>query len=184
MGVSNLELTLEDGSKLLLFDLLKKGPAALVFLRHFGCVFCRYQVSQLRSAADLAIYFVCMESAEEAAAFKEKMRSPHHFISDSQRHLYEGFGVPKGKTSQIFNLRTLAQGLKATFSGQLQGRPTSDPMQLGAAIILDAKGDIAWSSYAQDAGEIVSADTLREQLNRLSQKEATIGREDDPGAVE
>lgn len=175
---------LEDGSSCELTDLYRDAPVALVFLRHFGCVFCRYQVAQLRSAADLPIYFVCMESAEEAAAFKAEHRSPHHFISDPERKLYEKYGVKRGTTGQLFSLRTIGQGIKATLSGSFQGKPTSDPMQLGATIIIDQSGGVAWSRYAKDAAEIITEKEMREQLERLGQGESAFTRKDDPSPSE
>lgn len=155
---------LDDGSRVALSDLHRDHPIALVFLRHFGCAFCKYQVAQLRSATDLPIYFVCMESVEEAAQFKESQQSPHRFISDPERKVYESFGVKRGTTRQMINLRTIGRGLKATLSGSFQGKPTSDPMQLAATVILDQKGKIAWSRFAQDASDVVDEQTLRGQL--------------------
>lgn len=161
------QVELEDGSKPQLSELHQGGQIVLVFLRHFGCVFCRYQVAQLRPATDLPIYFVCMESVDEASKFKADNRSPHHFISDPERKLYEAYGVKQGSLGQLFNLRTLGKGIKATLSGSLQGKPTSDPKQLGATVILKQSGEIGWSKYAEDASEIVSEATIREQLGRL-----------------
>lgn len=175
---------LEDESSCELADLYRDAPVALVFLRHFGCVFCRYQVAQLRSAADLAIYFVCMESSEEAAVFKAEHRSPHHFISDPDRQLYEAYGVKRGTTGQLFTLRAIGQGIKAVLSGSFQGKPTSDPMQLGATIILDQTGAVAWSRYAKDAAEIITEKELREQLQRFGQGESAFTGKDDPGSSE
>lgn len=175
---------LEDGSSYDLSEFHRDTPVALIFLRHFGCVFCRYQVAQLRSATDLLIYFVCMESAEEAAVFKAENRSPHHFISDPERKLYEAYGVKRGSTRQLFSLRTIGQGIKATLSGSFQGKPTSDPMQLGATIILDQTGTVAWSRYAKDAAEIITEKELRKQLERLGQGESAIAGKDDPSPSE
>jgi hypothetical protein len=184
MALNDHNVLLEDGSACLLSDLFREGPIALVFLRHLGCVFCRYQVAQLRSEKDLPIYFVCMESCDEAAKFKKRMRSPHRFICDPERKLYEAFGVGRGTTGQIFSLKTLAVGVKAAFSGSFQGRPTADPMQLGAAIVLDRGGEIMWSHYAADAADIVSASDLRANLLRFGKEEAALGREDAPSPVE
>lgn len=175
---------LEDGSSRELAELCRDTGIALVFLRHFGCVFCRYQVAQLRSAADLPIYFVCMESAEEAEVFKTEHRSPHHFISDPDRKLYEAYGVRRGTARQLFSLRTIGRGIKATLAGSFQGKPTSDPMQLGATIILNQSGEVAWSRYAKDAAEIITEKELREQLQRLGKGESAVAGENDPSSSE
>ena len=172
---------LEDGSEIELQNLNGGEPFALVFLRHYGCIFCRYQVAQLRPATDLSVFFVGMGTVDEAASFKQRMRSPHRFIADPDRSLYERFGVQRGKPSQVFTLRALGTGIRATLSGQFQGRPTADPMQLGAAFILDGSGNVCWSRYSDDVAEIVGASTLREQLSRVRKLESAVLGEDNPG---
>jgi hypothetical protein len=184
MVLPDVPFQLEDGSSHRLLDLTSKSPIVLVFLRHFGCVFCRYQVAQLRPGKDLPIYFVCMESAEDAALFKAKAKSPHHFISDPQRRLYEAFGVRRGKTSELFNLRAVGTGFRAMLAGHAQGRPTSDPTQLSAAVVLGVDGQVAWSHYADGAGDVLSLETIREQLERVNQHKTAVGGKDDPGLVE
>lgn len=157
-------VALDDGSQSALANLHQNGPIALVFLRHFGCAFCKYQVAQLKAAADLPIYFVCMESPEEAAQFKKSQNSPHRFISDPERNIYETFGVKRGTARQMINLRTIGRGIKATLAGSFQGKPTSDPMQLAAVVVLDDQGKIRWSHFAKDASDVVSEETIRSQL--------------------
>lgn len=164
-----MQFPLHDGTQTTLEDLAKDRGAALVFLRHFGCLFCRYQVAQLRPAKDLPIVFVCMESPEEAAAFRAKLRSPHPFLSDPQRVLHERFGVKRGTGRQLVNLNSFKQGLRAMGSGSFQGKVTSDPMQLSAAVVLDREGKPTWSHLAVEAGDIVSPETLREKLARFAQ---------------
>ncbi len=167
-----MDVRLDDGSIASLSSLHQTHPIALVFLRHFGCVFCRYQVAQLRGRPDLPVVFVCMEQPEAAAIFRSKMISPHRFISDPDRKLYEAFGVKRGTTGQILNFRTIARGIQATLSGSLQGRPTSDPRQLSATIILDLGGEVVWSQYADDASTITTAANLEAVLGRPAEKEA------------
>ena len=164
MQAPDAQVDLEDGARVHLRELYRDRPLALVFLRHFGCIFCRYQVSQLRPAADLNIAFVCMESASEAKEFKAKLRSPHRFISDPGHRLYEAFGVKTGTGRQLVTLNALKQGFKATLAGSFQGKPTADPMQLSAAFVIGTEGEVSWSHYAKDAGDIVSEEALRRQL--------------------
>jgi hypothetical protein len=146
-------------------------PFFLIFLRHFGCVFCRYQVKQLRTRPELPIIFVCMESSDEAADFRSKMGSPHRFLSDPGRDLYRHFNVPEGTTRQLITLNAFVGGLRALGNGVLQGRPSADPMQLAAAFLIAQTGDVAWSRIAKDVAEIFSAKELAEALARLGQPE-------------
>jgi hypothetical protein len=178
--MNQVRVRLDDGSEFELRELNGDNPFILIFLRHYGCIFCRYQVAQLRPAADLPIYFVGMGSVEETSRFRSRMRSPHRFISDPERTLYKRFGVPRAIAGQVFNLRAVGAGVRATLSGQFQGRATSDPMQLGAAFILDGGGNVCWSLVPSDVSEIVGANTLREQLARVGQLESAVSGKNDP----
>ena len=169
MLVPDVPIRLDDGTTTPLTDLYREAPLALVFLRHAGCVFCRYQVAQLRPFPDLNLCFVCMEDVEEARAFKEGIRSPHRFISDPQRELYNAFGLPQAGFSQILNVRTLKRGMEAMRAGYRNSRPTSDARQLGGTFILDVKGQVVWSHQSEDAGDLVTGEQIRERLEGLGQ---------------
>lgn len=108
-----------------------------------------------------------MESAPEAAGFRKQMRSPHPFISDPHRTLYGKYGVQKGTVGQLINLRTAIQAVRAAFSGVFQGKPTSDPSQLGGCIVLDEHQQVVWQMSAKTAADIVTEQQLREALDRL-----------------
>ena len=172
---------LDDGTSSPLANLNGGQPFVLVFLRHYGCIFCRYQVAQLRPAADVPIFFVGMGSVDETASFKVRMRSPHRFIADPERILYERFGVARATARQMVTLRAIGQGIRATLAGQVQGRPSSDPMQLGATVIVGRGGEVLWSRFSRDVAEIMDADTIRTQLGRFGQQVTASFGKDEPG---
>jgi hypothetical protein len=174
VDVLHLPVTLDDGTETTLAELCRSEALALIFLRHFGCVFCRYQVAQLRSEPDLPLCFVCQETWEEAAEFKKKMRSPHRFISDPERVIYRHFEIPRGKTRELLSLKTLLGAMKAMLSGSFQGKPTADPTQLGGVVILSRDGTVYWKHPAADASEIVTAITLR---GILQEEFAVVGED-------
>jgi len=164
MRAPDLSVHLDDGSVAPFSSLYRDGAIALVFLRHAGCVFCRYQVAQLRPFPDLPLYFVCMEDVGEAAAFRGQMRSPHRFISDPSRELYRAFGLPEAGLSHFLNAHTLKIGMEAMRAGYRNSRPTSNARQLGGTFVLDATGDVVWSHCAEDAGDVITESQIRERL--------------------
>ena len=97
-----------------------------------------------------------MGSAEEAARFKTKYRSPHPFISDPQQHLYRDLGFPRGTLSQLLGPRVAAKALRVMLQGYGQGRPTADARQLGGAALVEQDGRIAWIRKGKDAAEFIS----------------------------
>lgn len=155
-------VAMSDGSTSSLQDLAAEGPIGLVFLRHIGCIFCRKQVALLRGLPPGAVVFVGMELPEALAEFCQRLRSPHRFASDPERKLYNAFGVGTGTIGQVLGPRVLVKGLGALRYGN--GRPTSDPMQLGAAFVIARDGSVAWSHRARDAADLVSAAALADAL--------------------
>jgi hypothetical protein len=131
-------------------------------------------VAQLRNEPELPIYFVCQESWKEAAEFRQKMRSPHRFISDPSRELYKRFEIPRGKSGQLISFRTIVGAIKAMLKGSFQGKPTADPTQLGGLVVLSEDGTVYSKRAATDAADIVTAATLR----RVFQEEAAVAGKD------
>lgn len=164
------KVDLDDGSTSTLVDLNQGQPMFLLFLRHFGCAFCRYQVAQLRNDPDLPVFFVCMEPPGEALKFKLRMKSPHRFISDPLRLLYSSFGIKRAGFRQIVNFKAAKVAFKAALSGQFQGLPTADSQQLSGTVLLNTRREAVWSSMAADVSEIFAPQILRAQLQRLGQE--------------
>lgn len=107
----------------------------LVFLRHFGCTFCREtlrDISQIYSELKTkSILPVMVHMTEEYIAdeYFEKYGlkgTPH--ISDPDLSLYEYFGLYKGSFLQLYGLKIWLRGLKVGF---FEGLGLSTNPQLG-----------------------------------------------------
>ena len=99
------------------FDLSSKQPTVLMFLRHFGCVFCKEALADIsqkikrlkRSGAELV--FVHMSDPEIAESYFGRFGlggSLH--ISDPECKFYTAFGLRKGSLSQLFGLKNWIRG--------------------------------------------------------------------------
>ena len=157
-------VNLSDGSVTELRKFYEDKPLLVVFLRHFGCIFCREQVAELRGSPDLNVVFVTMGTVEEAREFKERMESPHPFVSDPNKTLYSAFGLNRGSFAQMFNPQTFRRGFQATTSGYRQGRPVGDPWQLAGAFLVDQQGKILREHRSRDASDNLSPETVRTWL--------------------
>jgi peroxiredoxin len=101
-------------------SLSQASPILLVFLRHFGCTFCREalsDISKIRSqleAQDVKIVIVHMAEPDLAAQYLQqyKLADIAH-ISDPDMSIYEYFGLFKGTFFQLYGLKVWARGLKA-----------------------------------------------------------------------
>lgn len=103
-----------------LYSLTNQKPVFLVFLRHFGCTFCREAMSDIAKIKSKILEFglqpviVHMSDEEVAEAFFEKyqLKGTEH-ISDPDQSLYEYFGLSKGSFGQLYGLKTWLRGIQA-----------------------------------------------------------------------
>lgn len=103
-----------------LHDISFQKPVFLVFLRHFGCVFCKEALSDLSEMLDTIrnkkIRLVLVHMAEDELAekyFTNFNLSNVSHISDPDMNYYKAFGLSKGKFSQLYGLSTWMRGMSA-----------------------------------------------------------------------
>ncbi len=97
-----------------------QNPLLLVFLRHFGCTFCREslrEIAEKRKAIEsqgVKIVLIHMgSSAQGEAYFAKNNLSGLAHISDPECHLYNLFRLQRARFSQVFGLRVWLRGFKA-----------------------------------------------------------------------
>ncbi len=107
-------------------DLSNQSPVLLVFLRHFGCVFCKeslYDISKKREkfeAEGIKIVLVHMSDVKTAELYFRKygINNIEH-VSDPDCKYYALFGLVKGSFSQLFGLKTWVRGFELAATKQL-----------------------------------------------------------------
>ena len=104
--------------------LSEERPVLLVFLRHFGCVFCKEALSDLAEKKDqfngngIQLIFVHMSENEVAEEYFTKYNlSGVSHISDPMARFYKMFKLTKGSFTQLFGLRTWIRGYSAKKEG-------------------------------------------------------------------
>jgi len=106
-------------------DLSKNQTVLLIFLRHFGCTFCREalgDVSKQRKAFEaegIELVLVHMTDYDVANKYLEKydLHGLRH-VSDPSCKFYQDFGLLKGNFHQLFGLQSWIRGFEA---GVIQG---------------------------------------------------------------
>lgn len=95
----------------------------LVFLRHFGCVFCRESLMELNErkedmkARNIELIFVHMTDQKLANGYFVKYGFENVLaVSDPDCKFYQEFGLIKGRFNQLFGLRTMVRGFEVTAS--------------------------------------------------------------------
>lgn len=100
-----------------LYGLSMEQPVLLVFLRHFGCVFCKEALDDLSirrpaiQSSGVTLVFVHMADNETAESYfrKFKLAATLH-ISDPNQYYYQAFGLQRGSFGQLYGLRTWLRG--------------------------------------------------------------------------
>lgn len=144
----------QDGSTLL--KLSHESAVMVVFLRHFGCVFCRETVADIahrRRALEMKgirVAFVHMADEDVAAPFFAQYGLDDVArISDPDKRMYRAFGLERGTMRQLFGLKTLARGFKAGIvDGHGIGKWVGDVFQMPGVFVIH-EGDIV-ESYRHD----------------------------------
>ncbi len=93
------------------------APTMLIFLRHFGCPFCKETLRELaNNRAEIesqGTRVVLVHMLDEVTA--EKMTQPYglndlHRISDPEKTIYKAFGLHRGNIMQLFGINVLVRG--------------------------------------------------------------------------
>lgn len=123
-----------------------KDPVMLVFLRHFGCMFCKEALNDISSsrssieAQGVTLVFVHMSTPDIADRYFQKfnLEGALH-VSDPECRYYSAFGLMKGNYSQLFGLRVWMRG----FSGPLpkgylpeQSKTLGDSFQMPGVFVI------------------------------------------------
>ena len=105
------ELTTQSGENLL--ALSADQAVMVVFLRHFGCTFCREAMADIAKrkqeieAIGAKIVLVHMSDNKTAEKYFKKFNlSGCDHISDPECRFYAAFGLVKGTINQLFGLQT------------------------------------------------------------------------------
>lgn len=110
-----------QGSGKSLAQLADETPVLLVFLRHFGCSFCREAMSDIAKRRKrlekrgARVVFVHMAPEQETAEkfFKKYKLMPVEHVSDPEKRFYHAFGLGRGTPAQLFGLMNWIRGFQA-----------------------------------------------------------------------
>lgn len=130
-----MDFTTNTGQKL--HDLVENGKVLLVFLRHFGCSFCRETMADLANireklqGQDIELILVHMASEELADRIFEvyELDGIQH-ISDPDRILYSKFGLKQVSMRALASMQVWIKNMRTMLRGHVMGKPVGDPLQM------------------------------------------------------
>jgi peroxiredoxin len=165
------EVITNKGNNLL--ELSFEQPILLVFLRHFGCTFCRESLeniadekSKIESKGTKIILVHMVEYDVSEKELSKYGLQDIELISDVNCELYENFGLEKGTFYQLFGLKVWVRAfyaglLKGHFIGWLKGKGTQMP---GVFLIKDGEIVKSYKHFtAADTPDYLHLSTLQNQ---------------------
>lgn len=116
----------------------------LVFLRYFGCVFCRETLGDLRAAAEADesypdVLFFSQASPIEARVFLRRYWPGARAISDPEMVFYDGFGVGRASLVQAFSPQVFAARRRALARGYEKGERTGDIWRMPGVFVVEGE---------------------------------------------
>lgn len=146
-------VNLDSGESVNLDSLYAERPLALVFMRHYGCIFCREQLASLREFRDDNVVLVGMGDQKETVEFKRRMEVPQKFITDPTKALFQQFGLRRATFGQFLNRKVVSRGLGLMRAGHREGLPNADPLQLAGVFILNIDGEVVFEHRSTDSSD-------------------------------
>lgn len=152
-------------------DIGNSKKLLLVFVRHFGCTFCRENVDEISKIKGkleemhLEPVFVHMSDPAYAEEFFQQYFDQNiNFISDPNLSLYKAFGLKRGSLMQLYGFKTWFRGLYAgLIKGHGLGHSEGDVMQLGGYFIYH-KGKVEFFNPHKNASETFNFAKVRSAL--------------------
>jgi hypothetical protein len=147
-----------DGTKLRLAGAWAEHPAVIVWLRHFGCVFCREQVEEIRSrrseieALGGGIAFVGNGTARAAGWFQKKFAADSTVLTDPDLASYKAIGARSGMLSTL-GPSAWGAGLRAFRSGARQSMTRGHAYQQGGLVVMAPKNRVLYQHISRAAGD-------------------------------
>jgi thiol-disulfide isomerase/thioredoxin len=116
-----LDIVTNKGNNILALSM--QQPLLLVFLRHFGCAFCRKAMSDLSKIRThyekkgvRLIFFHLSDDQTAEKYFKKYKLDGVEYVADPQCLHYSNFGLAKGTFNQLLGLKVLMKGIPHAFN--------------------------------------------------------------------
>jgi hypothetical protein len=155
-------------------DQLGGATTLLVFLRHFGCVFCRETVASLRRTSDAEgfppLLFFFQGTPTEGRAFLRRDWPGVRAVADGALRFYEAFGIDRMGWRDMLRPGLWAAERRARAAGFEQGEASGDIWRLPGVFLV--RGDrILWAHEFRHAGDLPDFAAVP-GLARVAEREA------------
>lgn len=136
------EMLTNTGASLL--SISQSRPVMLVFLRHFGCTFCRAALAEISAnlkqleSNGTKVVFVHMSDESTARTYFNRYNLVDPLqIADPECKFYQAFGLVKGNFNQLFGLNSWIRGFsEGIVNGHGIGKQLGDGFQMPGVFLI------------------------------------------------
>jgi peroxiredoxin len=165
-----------DGEQIRLSDLWSSSEKGivLVFLRHFGCLFCRDHAVQLREhhsefeQRGYTVVAIGQGTPARSAKFAQDYRLSFMVLGDRALDSYRLYGLTTGSLGGFLQPKAYKSGIRALLRGNFPGRPDGDINQNPGTFLIDRNGQILHAHVGQHAGDFPSAAEILQWIDMQS----------------
>lgn len=141
----------------------------LAFLRHYGCLFGREMVRDIRSATQsIAGYpsplFFGLGNCDETRDYLAGTWPEARVICDPSHALFDAFELGKAGVLQMFGPSVWACALRASFKGNTLGKFVGDPWMMPGLFVVDRSNAIRFEHEFRHQGDHPDWSTIPERL--------------------
>jgi hypothetical protein len=147
-----------DNVPVRLGTLWAERPAVLVWLRHFGCLFCKEQTAEFRARRDdierrgARLAFIGNGGVRYAGGFRDEFCPDCTVLTDPSLASYRLIGARRGVVNTLGPLAWVA-GIRALARGARQQRTQGSPFQQGGVLVVTPGDALAYTYLSKVAGD-------------------------------
>jgi len=164
LDAGELMRTLRSSHGRTVYEHTVDAPHLVVFLRHFGCTFCREALEDLAEnreaiesdGARLLVVHMGSPKQGEQVLHAAGLEGVAH-VSDPSTALYRAFGLRRGTFRQLFGLRSWTRGFAARKHGV--GALVGDGFQMPGVFLVES-GEVLKAHRHANASEVPDYDEL------------------------
>ena len=160
-ALAEVSLPDQDGLPVRVRDVWRDGPAVIVWLRQFGCPFCRAYARELNrvrgqfTGAGARLVLIGQGTSEDAARFRRHFRIELQVLADADRVTYLWAGTKLATLDELVGPSVVGRALvRMARERVFIGHNTADEAQLGGSIVVSPTGRIAFSHISDDASDV------------------------------
>lgn len=172
--IAQTPLVDDAGTPVRLEETWRDRPVALVFLRHFGCSFCREHAAELQQdvgrirEAGGDIVAIGMGTPAHAADFRRSSGIEFGLLVAPDAALHQAAGFAGGDWMRVLGPRAWPSIVRATRKGHRAKRTGADMSQLGGTFVIDTDGAVVWEHRARHSGDNSSSDDIVRALRAVA----------------